>query len=127
MRHILSIDGGGIRGIYPATILASIEEQIDEPIYRYFDLIAGTSTGGIIALGLSLGFSAQEICDFYFQYCPKIFRGWKLLRRLRHWRRNKYDQKPLEAALKKTFGDLRIDDCKTRVLVPSMDFQTGKV
>lgn len=57
-RAILSIDGGGIRGIIPATILAYIEEQTGKRIFQLFDLIAGTSTGGIIALGLTMPPSA---------------------------------------------------------------------
>ncbi|MGB0083753.1 MAG: patatin-like phospholipase family protein, partial [Rhodomicrobiaceae bacterium] len=51
-RRILSIDGGGIRGVFPAAFLARLEEYLDHPIGWYFDLIAGTSTGGIIAIGL---------------------------------------------------------------------------
>jgi predicted acylesterase/phospholipase RssA len=60
---ILSLDGGGIRGVYTATILALIEKEITggEPIADYFDTIAGTSTGGIIALGLGLRKSAAKI------------------------------------------------------------------
>ena len=54
MRRILSIDGGGIKGTQPAAFLAGLEEDLDEPIGRYFDLIAGTSTGGILAIGLAL-------------------------------------------------------------------------
>src|SRR4051812_28360760 len=52
--RILSLDGGGIRGVFPAALLARLEEHLEHPIGRYFDLIAGTSTGGIIAIGLGL-------------------------------------------------------------------------
>ena len=51
-RRILSIDGGGIKGVFPAAFLADVEEKLDRPIVDHFDLIVGTSTGGIIALGL---------------------------------------------------------------------------
>ena len=51
--NVLSIDGGGIRGIIPAMVLAEIEERTDKPICELFDLIAGTSTGGILALALT--------------------------------------------------------------------------
>jgi uncharacterized protein len=61
MRRILSIDGGGIKGALPASFLATIEKTTGEPIVDHFDLIAGTSTGGIIALGLGLGFTASTI------------------------------------------------------------------
>ena len=53
--RILSIDGGGIKGVFPAAFLATLENNLEFPIHRYFDLIAGTSTGGIIALGLGFG------------------------------------------------------------------------
>ena len=52
MKRILSIDGGGIKGVVPAAFLAQLEEALGESITHFFDLIAGTSTGGIIALGL---------------------------------------------------------------------------
>ena len=55
IRRILTIDGGGIRGTFPAAFLANLEQDLGEPIGRYFDLISGTSTGGIIAIGLALG------------------------------------------------------------------------
>lgn len=63
-RHILAIDGGGIRGVFPAAFLSAIEADLPHPIGRYFDLIVGTSTGGIIALGLGLGMRAVDILRF---------------------------------------------------------------
>jgi len=75
VKKILSIDGGGIKGVFPASFLASIEEQIGGKVSDYFDLIVGTSTGGIIALGLGLGFSAKDILSFYEERGPEIFRG----------------------------------------------------
>lgn len=71
--RILSIDGGGIKGVFPAAFLAELEKSLREPIYRYFDLVAGTSTGGIIALGLGLGLTAKAITTFYKNYGPSIF------------------------------------------------------
>jgi predicted acylesterase/phospholipase RssA len=56
--RILSLDGGGIRGTFPAAFLARLEERLEHPIGSYFDLIAGTLTGGIIAIGLGLGLRA---------------------------------------------------------------------
>ena len=64
-RRILSIDGGGILGTFPAAFLAGIEEQLEKPIGEYFDLISGTSTGGIIALGLGMGLRAADILQMY--------------------------------------------------------------
>jgi uncharacterized protein len=71
--RILSLDGGGVRGAYSAAALAEIEEQAKVKIIDYFDLITGTSTGGILAIGLGLGFSAKDLLDFYQQKAKDIF------------------------------------------------------
>src|ERR1700681_4013250 len=71
--RILSLDGGGIRGVFPAAFLARLEEHLEHPIRRYFELIAGTSTGGIIAIGLGLGLSANDILKLYVEQGPAIF------------------------------------------------------
>ena len=73
IKRILSIDGGGIKGTFPASFLASIEKHVDGTVGEYFDLIAGTSTGGIIAVALGFGFSAKEILKFYEDLGPKVF------------------------------------------------------
>ncbi len=65
MRKTLAIDGGRIKGVYPAAFLASIESHIEGRVADYFDLIVGTSTGGIIALGLGLGMTAHDVLGFY--------------------------------------------------------------
>ena len=74
--RILSIDGGGIRGIYPATFLAGLEERYLDgvSVAHYFDLIAGTSTGGIIAIGLAAGMKATDLRDLYVERGCEIFR-----------------------------------------------------
>ena len=59
-RRLLSIDGGGILGTFPAAFLAGLEQDLSKPIGSYFDLIAGTSTGGIIALGLAMGAACER-------------------------------------------------------------------
>ena len=73
--RILSIDGGGIRGVYPATFLAGLEQRYlgGESVARYFDLIAGTSTGGILAVGLGAGITAVELRDLYVGRGCEIF------------------------------------------------------
>jgi len=70
---ILSIDGGGIRGLLPALVLAEFESQTGRPIAKSFDLIAGTSTGGILALGLAAGIPAMRLAEFYLERGPAIF------------------------------------------------------
>ena len=103
MRRILSIDGGGIKGVFPAAFLATLEEATGLRIADYFDLIVGTSTGGIIAIGLGLGFSGSDLLRFYEHYGPQIFpkRHFAFLRR---WFGEKYNVAPLRTALEEQFG-----------------------
>jgi patatin-like phospholipase/acyl hydrolase len=76
--RILSLDGGGIRGAFTAGFLAGVEERIGHPVGRHFDLIAGTSTGGIIAAALAFGEPAERIEQFYLNHGPLIFsRPWE--------------------------------------------------
>jgi len=75
VRKILSIDGGGIKGVFPASFLTTIEDSIGDRVSNYFDLIVGTSTGGIIALGLGLGLPAKDILSFYEEKGSAIFKG----------------------------------------------------
>lgn len=124
---ILTIDGGGIKGVFPASFLASIEDVIGENVGDYFDLIVGTSTGGILALGLASGMSAKEILSFYEKSGPEIFKGNRLLRFIRQVGFAKYSQKPLKSALSESFGRTRIGESKTRLVIPSMNLETGEV
>ena len=73
--RILSMDGGGIRGIFPAAVLAYLEQEHlqGKSIGDYFDLIAGTSTGGILALGLGAGLTASEILQMYLEEGHRVF------------------------------------------------------
>lgn len=125
--RILSIDGGGIKGVFPAAFLACLEEQVAAPAGKYFDLIVGTSTGGILALGLGLGFSAKDLLAFYEGLGPKVFTsglGTKLLRRLGL---PKYSPLPLREALTAKFGERRLGESSTRLMVPSMNMDSGEV
>ncbi|MFC8936002.1 CBASS cGAMP-activated phospholipase [Rhodococcus sp. NPDC057135] len=126
-RKILSIDGGGIKGVFPAAFLAEIEKTLGKPIVEHFDMIVGTSTGGIIALGLGMGLSAQEILNFYEEHGPDIFGGnrkWKVLRQIGG---AKYDPLPLRKALVEVFGDRQLGESRTRLVVPSLNLETGEV
>lgn len=73
--RMLSIDGGGIRGYLPALLLAEIERRAGRPAVELFDVVAGTSTGGIIAIGLAAGVTVQDLAKFYPQYGRRIFGG----------------------------------------------------
>lgn len=127
MKKILSIDGGGLKGVFPASFLATVEDAIGEPVADYFDLIVGTSTGGIIAIGLGLGLSAREICDFYLQRGPEIFAGNRHARLLRQLGRAKYSPAPLERALRDVFGDRLLGESRARLVIPSLNLETGEV
>lgn len=70
---ILSIDGGGIKGLYTATVLTKIEEKFDCRVADYFDMLCGTSTGGLLALALSLRIPARDLVAFYKKEGPEIF------------------------------------------------------
>jgi patatin-like phospholipase/acyl hydrolase len=121
--QILSLDGGGIRGLYSAAILAKWEEDLHCSIADHFDLIVGTSTGGIIALGLGLGLKPREIVQFYLTKGAQIFpNGWiPGYRGLRQYFANKFSAKPLEASLKDCFGDKVLGNSAKRLIVPSFD------
>ncbi len=127
MRRILSIDGGGIKGVFPASFLATIEDTIGSNVADYFDLIVGTSTGGIIALGLGLGMSAKEILKFYDDYGPRIFAGDRRWGFLKSWFRAKYDPIPLRDALSDVFGERTLGESKKRLVIPSLNMETGEV
>lgn len=107
--RILSIDGGGILGLLPTLVLAEIETRFldGEPIGKHVDLITGTSTGGIIALGLGQGMSAREISKIYLERGSIIFpqgnRFTRWLRRLRQWVVYAYNRDALENELRRIF------------------------
>lgn len=127
---ILSIDGGGVKGAFPAAFLAEIEKSLPAPLHRYFDLIAGTSTGGIIALGLGLGLSAAQITSFYEKYGRKIFPSNATTAPRRFIGKifsSKYSSEPLRTALKETFADYKLGDSKVRLLIPSFNANTGDI
>ena len=136
--RILSIDGGGIRGIIPAKVLFHLEEEAikkDGPNARlcdYFDLVCGTSTGGIIAIGIALGMTAKEILNLYKDNAKKIFPS-KSTAKAFLANKPYYDRKALEELLAKNFNQqdyhnntARICHCKTRLCIPSYDLDKGK-
>ncbi|MES2863005.1 MAG: CBASS cGAMP-activated phospholipase [Bacteroidota bacterium] len=133
---ILSIDGGGIKGLYSASVLSKIEEKTGKKISDNFQMICGTSTGGIIALGLAKGLTADELVNFYINKGPKIFSTFKyrliekLNRKLLFIKqlliRSKFSNKELEKALIEVFGDSKLSDLKTLLCIPSFNLSTGK-
>lgn len=129
-RRVLSIDGGGVRGIIPAIVLAEFERRTSRPAAQLFDLIAGTSTGGILALGLvspgpdgSPRWTAEELVDFYDSHCPSVFAHDRRqsLHSLGGYVHERYEIAPLERVLGRYFGDTRISESLTDVVVPAYD------
>jgi len=136
IRRILSIDGGGIKGTMPAAFLAALEEDLGEPIGRYFDLIAGTSTGGIIALGLGLGRTAKELLELYEHRGPVIFgqdgsddeppgrmrKVWRALAATgRHAVGPKHYADVLAREIKAVLNNDLIGQSQTRLVIPAWD------
>ncbi len=120
---ILAIDGGGIKGLYSARILQHLEEVHKCNLSDYFDLLCGTSTGGIIALALSLKKPAKEIAEMYYHQGKKIF-PWKRkalwtgkLRQALFW--GKYSDKQLKKELNAFFGKSVIGDSHNLLCIPS--------
>lgn len=135
MKKVLSIDGGGIRGIIPATVLAYIEQQTGKPISECFDFFAGTSTGGIIALGLNARnaqgnpkFSASSLVDLYEKEGSTIFSRsfWDGLSSLGGLTNEKYSAAGLEKVLKNRFGDQKIQDALKPSMVTTYDIERRK-
>jgi predicted acylesterase/phospholipase RssA len=129
--RILSLDGGGIRGAFSASVLATLEKETGHALVDHFDLITGTSTGGIIALGLALGLPASSLRDFYRDKGPDLFPGTGLVRRahdtLRHLFAPKRSHEALEAALRSVFKNMRLGEARCRLVIPTYDAVGGRI
>lgn len=134
MISILSIDGGGIRGIIPAAYLATFEKQTEKPVCGLFDLIAGTSTGGILAAALTVPneqgkpkYTAQEVCDAYFAHGGDIFQKSALrgIATLGGLTRPIYSPRTLERMLIQYLGKARLHETLTEILVTAYDMATS--
>src|SRR5829696_7387472 len=132
MQKVLSIDGGGIRGIIPAMVLAEIERRTGRRIAEMFDLVAGTSTGGILALGLTKPgqdsepeYSAKKLIELYETEGGKIFSipvwhrihsGWGLAE-------EKYPSTGIDEVALEYFGDVRLAQALKEVLIPAYEIE----
>jgi patatin-like phospholipase/acyl hydrolase len=131
---VLSIDGGGIRGILPVVLIAEIERRTNRHAYELFDLIVGTSVGGVTALALTRPhpeqpdqphFSGESLTAFYHEVGPRIFthtlaRQLKTAGSLIH---EKYPATELEAILEEHFGSTPLSDAMTEVMVTAFDIE----
>ncbi|XP_049392749.1 patatin-like protein 2 [Solanum stenotomum] len=139
---ILSIDGGGIRGIIPATILEYLESQLQEldgedaRLADYFDIIAGTSTGGLVTAMLTAPnkdkrpmFAAKDIKPFYLEHGPKIFpqKGMlffgSIMKTLKSLIGPKYNGKYLHQVIKEKLGETYLHETLTNVVIPTFDIK----
>ncbi len=137
---ILAIDGGGIRGIIPAMILAEIEQRTQKQIFSLFDLISGSSSGGVLALGLTkprldiaedlppvAQYSAAELLQIYLEYGAEIFYApfWEqIIGRLENiFTQPKYTSEGRAEILRKYFGDAPLKNNLQEVLVTSYDIE----
>jgi patatin-like phospholipase/acyl hydrolase len=131
--RVLSIDGGGIRGILPAGLLAEVERRAGKPVSALFDLLAGTSTGGILVLALAQpdasggrpAHPASEVVDFYNRLGSTIFSRplWHRLASAEGLLRSRYPDGPIESVLAQFFGDSRLKDAVAPVFVPSYELE----
>lgn len=116
--QILSLDGGGLKGLFSVSFLEQLEEDAGKPCHEMFDLICGTSTGGIIALGLGLGIPAAQIKKFYLEDADQIFSK-TAFSKLKQAVTAKYGIEGLNEALAKHFGNCLLGESKTRLLIPA--------
>jgi patatin-like phospholipase/acyl hydrolase len=126
--NVLAIDGGGIRGIIPAIILAELERRMGRRLHEAFDLVAGTSTGGIIALGICTPcnggkpYSPADLLELYRDHGREIFRRGPFTA-LASLVAPKYSARPLNALLNEYFGDTMLKSSLTDLLIASYDLQ----
>src|SRR5574341_2303029 len=135
---ILSLDGGGIRGVIPAIVMAEIEKRTKKRIAELFDLIAGNSTGGILALGITKpagksktkktvpAYTAEDAIGLYETQGPRIFSRspWKVVRSVGGFIDEKYPTEGIEGVLKEFFGTTMLSEAVTDVVVPSYEIET---
>jgi patatin-like phospholipase/acyl hydrolase len=126
---VLSIDGGGIRGIIPAIILDAIQQRLGKGAWQSFDLIAGTSTGGIITVGIGTAcsngkpYSPQQLVGLYVKNGASIFKK-RLLEIVDELAGPKYSPDGLQEVLEEFFGDTEFKSAFTPLLVSSYDLQS---
>lgn len=121
MFRILALDGGGLRGAFTAAALAKWDEMIGgdggNEMVKNFDLVAGTSTGAILAVGLGLGLSSKDLLKFYRSEGPKIF---PKNRALRHWLKSKYESGTLRDRLESVLGTRKLRESCVRLVIPTV-------
>lgn len=125
---VLSVDGGGFRGLFAAHLLRRMEESWGVNWSERFDLFAGTSTGAILAAGLACGISAKQLAEFYQDYGRAIFSP-RLAARLDRLKlfTSRYSVRHLRDLLEKTFGHTTLGEVAVPMILPSVDINNGCV
>jgi patatin-like phospholipase/acyl hydrolase len=135
MYRVLSIDGGGVRGLVAALVLADLEKRADRPVAELFDLVAATSTGAIIGLGLLRpgadgrpARTAAEVAEFYLCTSRAVFSRspWHRIRSLEGLLGPKYDAGVLDHALKQEFGEIALSQTLRDVVITSYDLRARR-
>lgn len=121
---ILSLDGGGIRGIFSARILDLMNDKLGINTYNSFDLLVGTSTGSIVAAAIATRYDLSKLVRDYERYAPRIF---KKRFSLCGFLRSKYDNKVLENLLRESFGEVTLGHIKTPLIINATNVSTGSV
>lgn len=126
--NILSLSGGGFRGLFTIVLLEELEKRLGSPLAKHFDLIAGTSIGGIIALAIACEIPTGEIKKVFLENAHEIFdsKGVGILNIVRSFFYSKYSSEGLERVIKKFFEDKKVSDLKNRILVTAVDVITGR-
>src|SRR4051812_44513074 len=129
--RILALDGGGLLGTFSASVLAELEKESGRRIVDHFDLITGTSTGGIIAIALAMGVPAEKILEFYTTRGPKISppaqRATAWIRTLSNFFRPKFAPAPLRESIVSVIGEGKLRDAHTRLAIPAYEASPGRV
>ncbi|GAE35966.1 CBASS cGAMP-activated phospholipase [Halalkalibacter akibai] len=120
--RILCIDGGGIRGIFAVAVLQGIEAEYKKPISELFDVIAGTSTGAIIATSVALKKPMKDVLKSYKKFGKEIFNPQAQIGIFK----SVYSDRYLRRYFKRNFGELTLADVKQPLLIPAVDVTHGK-
>ena len=122
--HILALDGGGARGIYTAQVLAKLEESFEVQVRDCFDLIAGTSTGAIIAGAAAAGIELEQVVGLFECNSAQVFQSSLLRWPFFH---SKYASGPLAQLVRKIVPDVTLGEISTPLMITSSDISTGGV
>jgi patatin-like phospholipase/acyl hydrolase len=133
--RILSIDGGGVRGLIPGAVIVEIEKRTGKPISQLFDLVSGTSAGGHIALALATPgddgkpkWSAEELAAYYREGYGRIFdnSGFKVFDALKGLANERYSADGIDSALNEVFGEVKLSEALIEVLITAFEVESGE-